>query len=179
MVPPRLFPKEKNMHFCKASIAIGGDSRNIMTRDEFNPVSWPEFDILRLLHGDDAVADVVPFVRVSQTGRDERARLALIYGEGPLQMCWGGRNPPAELEAPGATLPDKVTWQNPITGRIEGELRMPVPPPADLAETVGDMARPPAAAVMEDEERETETAADDFGGPGQPSPAVKAAQRRR
>ena len=35
------------MHFCTANIAIGGDTRNIMNRDEFAPVSWPEVEVLR------------------------------------------------------------------------------------------------------------------------------------
>lgn len=166
------------MHFCTAKIAIGGDNRNIAIRDEFNPISWPEIEVLRLLHGDDALEDVVPFVRVNQPGKDERTRLAQIYGETPIQQCWGGRNAPSELEAPDVKLPAKVTWRNPLTGAIEGELLKPKPTPTNLAETVGDMTKLPAPIEAEsDKYEETEEADEDDGGPVKIPPPHVAARK--
>lgn len=107
------------MHFCKAHIAIGDDNNNVMVRAEFDPVSWPEVEILRVVHGPEAVTEVVPFARVNQTAKDERERLAMIYGEGPCQALWGGKNPPRELEAPDVKLPAGVTWKNPLTSEVE------------------------------------------------------------
>jgi hypothetical protein len=142
------------MHFCTATIAIGGDSRNTAVRDEYSPVSWPEIEVLRLLHGDDAVTDVRPFVAVEQPPRVERQRLADIYGEEPLQRLWGGLRPPSELSAPRATLAANTVWQNPLTHDIEitgpdGMQSAKAPPapsqPVSQAETVGDMTRPPPA----------------------------------
>ena len=147
------------MHFCTAKIALGGDDRNIMTRDRFSPVSWPELDILRFLHGEQSISEVSPFVRVNQNGREERARLALIYGEGPPQACWGGRNAPAELEAPGEVpLPQDVTWLNPITGRVVGKVFPFVPPASGVIEVIGDMTRPAPVG-----ENDTPVEEDDFG----------------
>lgn len=144
------------MHFCKAEIALGGDIRNVADRGYFSPVSWPEIDIIRALHGDEAIVRVEPFVLVEQNPRAERARLAEIYGEGPITQAWGGRNPPAELAAPGIKkLPGNVAWRNPLTGKIEvtdadGNATGEAPPvvlatttvdkPAELV--FGDMTRP-------------------------------------
>lgn len=124
------------MHFCKANVAIGDDNNNIMVRSEFAPVSWPEVEILRIIHGSEAVTEVVPFARVNQTAKEERERLALIYGEGPCMQLWGGKNPPRELEAPDAKLPAGVTfsWKNPLTMAIE---------------TIGGQEEPAAAELVD------------------------------
>lgn len=149
------------MHFCTANVAIGGDTRNIMIRSEFSPVSWPEIDILRLVHGNDAVTEVQPFVSVKQAARDERERLSYIYNDGPCSECWGGRNAPRELEAPDVQLPSDVIWQNPLTGEVENsgkdgqhsvKTEAPTLPRPVLAETVGDMTKPPAPIDDQPEE---------------------------
>lgn len=107
------------MHFCVAEIALTGDMRNIMTRNEFNPVSWPEIEAIRVLHGDESIVSVRPFVRVEQTPRAEWQRLAHIYGVEPLAERWGGRNAPTEMDAPGARTAVDVIWFNPLTRRVE------------------------------------------------------------
>jgi hypothetical protein len=111
--------KENTMHFCKATIALGEDMRNTVNRDETSPISWPEVEIVRLLHGDAAVTDIIPFVQVSQSPRAERQRLAEIYGDQACKDAWGGRAGPGEMEAPEATLKAGVTWVNPITRMVE------------------------------------------------------------
>src|SRR5262245_27845151 len=107
------------MHFCTASIMIGSDQNNIMTRDETAPLSWPEIEVLRVIHGDHSVIDVKPFVHVEQKPRDERQRLAFIYGDGPLAQVWGGRNAPSEMDAPKASIKAGVKWVNPLTNLME------------------------------------------------------------
>jgi hypothetical protein len=107
------------MHFCKANVQIGGDIRNVMYRNEFDPVSWPEVEILRAVHGNESVLDVEPFVAVEQRPRDERERLLFLYGEGPLRVVWGGRNAPDEMEAAGATLVADTLWFNPLSRKVE------------------------------------------------------------
>jgi len=107
------------MHFCAAEIALSGDMRNIVVRNEFNPVSWPEIEVIRVLHGDESIVSVRPFVNVPQSPRGEWRRLAYNYGAEPLAERWGGRNPPTELEAPGAMMATDVVWYNPLTRRVE------------------------------------------------------------
>jgi hypothetical protein len=107
------------MHFCKATIALGEDVRNVVVRDQFSPISWPEMEIIRATHGDASVTEIIPFVSVRQTPRAERQRLALIYGDDACSDAWGGRTGPSEMEAPAATLRAGVEWLNPITGQME------------------------------------------------------------
>jgi hypothetical protein len=107
------------MHFCKAVIALGEDRNNTVVRNQFNPISWPEVEVIRALHGDASVLEIIPFVAVAQTSRAERQRLAEIYGDKACSDIWGGRAGPLEMEAPEATLKPNVTWMNPITHGIE------------------------------------------------------------
>jgi hypothetical protein len=148
------------MHFCKAKIAIGGDIRNVMNRTEFNPVSWPEVEVLRVVHGTAFVDEVEPFVSVPQKPRDERVRLALIYGDEPLGAIWGGMNAPNEMEAPRAALKEGVVWFNQLTGRAEitgkdGKGSNPLPPPvlvpdAEISPAVEIVGQPIAAPVTDE-----------------------------
>jgi hypothetical protein len=96
-------------------VRIGGDIRTVMPRGEFNPVSWPEIDVLRTLHGDEAVTDVKPIAKVQQTAKAEKLRLTHIYGAATVEDVFPGKNPQMELDMPGAKLPDPpVAWHNPI-----------------------------------------------------------------
>lgn len=106
------------MHFCTAKVAITGDLNNVMVRGSFQPISWPELEILRTLHGEESVTDVEPFVRVPQPPKAERERLSLIYGNDVLTHIWGGTRPPHEMEDPsGAEVPG-MPWFNPITQEV-------------------------------------------------------------
>jgi|LakMenEpi03Aug12_release.lakeMendotaPanAssembly.Ray.scaffolds.fasta_scaffold33132_8 hypothetical protein len=103
------------MHFCKATIRVSGDVRTVIVRDTHNPVSWPELEILRALHGDESISDVKPFIRVEQSSKDEKERLRQIYGNAVAEGVFPGRNPQMEMDAPGAKLPtEKISWRNPI-----------------------------------------------------------------
>jgi len=134
------------MHFCTAHISIGGDPRNIMYRDQFSPVSWPEVEVLREIHGHDAVSEIIPFTVVNQTARDERQRLASKYGDEVLATRWGGKNPPTELDAPGVRIKPEIIWQNPLSGQTEkttttGSEPYTIPPETrPVAEIVGNYA---------------------------------------
>lgn len=102
------------MHFCTANIKLAGDARNVVHRDAFAPISWPEVDVLRFIHGEDAVTDVRPFVSFPQSAKAEKDRLRLIYGD-VVEHVFPGRNPQMELEAPTAKLPAQAPlWVNPI-----------------------------------------------------------------
>jgi hypothetical protein len=107
------------MHFCTAHIAIGSDDRNTMVRGEYNPVSWPEIEILRLVHGEHAITEVVPFAEVRQDPKSERERLSEIYGAEHCANAWGGRSSPSEMNAPGVKLKAGIEWVNPLTYETE------------------------------------------------------------
>lgn len=121
------------MHYCCASIKLAGGHQTIVPRDSFNPVSWPEIEIIRAIHGDDAVVDVKPFVRVEQTAKEEKERLLQKYGS-IVEDVFPGRNPQMELEAVGAKLPEQIPlWKDPRDiepSRADLEL-VSSPPPAE------------------------------------------------
>lgn len=107
------------MQFCTAKVALGGDSGNVMTRDAFNPVSWPELDVLRLMHGDDSVTDIEVITDVPQRPRAERERLDFIYGVEPTGALWGAKNVPNELGDDRIQWKPGVPWFNPLTQQHE------------------------------------------------------------
>ena len=109
------------MHFATCNIALNGETNTIVARTQLRPVSWPEIEVIRYLHGDDAVRDAKPFVSVNQTARAEKERLMLIYGR-VVENIYPGKNPQMELEAPKAKLPPKPgLWRNPILGASHDE----------------------------------------------------------
>jgi hypothetical protein len=108
------------MHFCMAQVMIAGDNQQVVHRGLFSPVSWPEIEILRFIHGEDAVTEVKPFARIDQRPRDERDRLVQIYGAEPVERCFPGRSTrDIEMEAENAKIDNGVEWLNPITHQHE------------------------------------------------------------
>jgi hypothetical protein len=128
------------MHFCTAYIAIAGDRDQIIHRNAFDPVSWPEIEVLRHIHGDESVTEVAPFVHVRQDVRAERERLALKYGADAINACFPGRNPRMEIDAPEADIAYGALWKNPLT---------------QLEETIFDsrLARPEPSLTPEGESK--------------------------
>lgn len=108
------------MHFCTCKVAIAGDLRQIVERTPFNPVSWPEVEILRSLHGDGSVTDVSVIAEFPQTAKDEKERLRLKYGNAILEDIFPGRNPRMEMEAAGAKIKAPPAWKNPLDIEIAG-----------------------------------------------------------
>ena len=104
------------MHFCTAYVKIADDAQQIVFRDKFSPISWPEVELLRNIHGDDSVLEVKPFVRVEQSGREEKVRLTLRYGKEYVEKAFGqGRGSNIETDAPEADIAYGETWKNPLT----------------------------------------------------------------
>ncbi len=122
------------MHFCTGYVSIAGDAQQIVFRGHYNPISWPETEVIRFVHGDDAVNDVHVFADVEQSAPAEKERLRLIYGDEPLKEVFPGRNPQMPMHAPDVKLVAGIEWKNPVTGlheRTEGD------PDAGLESTKG------------------------------------------
>jgi hypothetical protein len=104
------------MHFCTALVQIAGDRDQTVFRDMYAPISWPEVEVLRVIHGDEAVIEVKPFVRVEQKPRAERERLALRYGKDYVDAAFGqGRGDNIIVDAPEANIAHGAVWKNPLT----------------------------------------------------------------
>jgi hypothetical protein len=127
------------MHFCTANVAIGGDLRNVMTRDYYSPLSWPEIELLNTIHGSGAIQDVVPFVAVNQQARTERARLENIYGVEAVVETWGKGTAISDLNCPeyNGDVPD-TKWFNPLTFKEETtEAKKPAKKPEPEEDLIG------------------------------------------
>src|SRR5262245_36128507 len=129
------------MHFCTVQIAIAGDIQQVMHRNQYDPVSWPELDVLRFVHGEDAVTSIKVIARVDQDQRDERERLTLMYGRQPIEACFGARNARIELEATDVKLEDGFEWKNPITNQLE-TVGQPPPEPELPPHATGKVRQP-------------------------------------
>jgi hypothetical protein len=105
---------------------VAGDKDQIVFRDKFNPISWPEAELLRVIHGDDAVLELKPFVHVNQTWRAERHRLVLRYGVEYVEKCFPGRGN-IEVDAAEADIAHGALWKNPITQLEETVASEPEP----------------------------------------------------
>jgi hypothetical protein len=124
------------MHFCTADVALANDEQQVVSRGPFNPISWPEIEVLRTIHGDEAVRNVKPFVHVEQTAKAEKERLALIYGPVVSAQVWVGRNSSMELDAAEMDVLEPGTlWMNPLTKEVA-----PVSEAAEVEETEADEA---------------------------------------
>lgn len=107
------------MHFCTAYIALAGDEQQVAYRGPFDPISWPEVEVLRQVHGDEAVRNVKPFVFVEQDARAEQQRLLLIYGTVVTDAVYRGRKPVIEMDAAEMDILEPgAVWMNPITREV-------------------------------------------------------------
>jgi hypothetical protein len=107
------------MHFCTAFIAIANDEQQVAYRGPYDPISWPEIEVLRTLHGDEAVRNVKPFVYVEQDAKAEQQRLLLIYGTVVTEQVFRGRKPLIEMDAAEMDVLEPGTmWMNPITKEV-------------------------------------------------------------
>jgi len=108
------------MHFVSCKVRLAGNMGMEVVRDAFNPVSYPEVEILRYIHGDDAVLDVKVIGEAEQSARDEKERLSLKYGTSVVETVYPGRNPSAlELEMPKAKV-EEQPWHNPLDKEVVG-----------------------------------------------------------
>jgi hypothetical protein len=65
------------MQTANITLLLGGDAGNTVQKFGITP---SEIAVLRFIHGEDAVVDVSPVGDVKRSSREERQRLAEIYG---------------------------------------------------------------------------------------------------
>jgi len=69
------------MQTASVLVAVGGDRGNSVPKDNVTPA---EVAVLRAVHGDDAVFDIVPGKDIERGNRQELERLVYIYGSSKL-----------------------------------------------------------------------------------------------
>lgn len=90
------------------TVALAGDIRNTVVRDAFSPVTYPEYLLLQMMHGEGAVSDAHDIGTVDRTPDEERKRLSYIYGEKLVATAFPGvgfQFPFANGRIPKAPLP--------------------------------------------------------------------------
>jgi hypothetical protein len=91
------------MHLCTCFIALGGDTRNIVFKNESNAVSFPEINVLKAIHGAEAVHKIQAVGSVDTDPVREKARLVAIYGGDIVEKLYPGFAPLIQLTFPQAT----------------------------------------------------------------------------
>jgi hypothetical protein len=140
----------KKIHYCTCRINLSGQNCHIVSYNQFNPVSWPEVQVLMALHGDENVMDVMPISIGEVWVGQEKERLISIYGRRVVEACFPGRTPRMEL---------MMTGDEDLPAYTEGQVSTKVHPP-----TNGD----------DDEEDDDETAK----APVSTSPVFKPGRHR-
>ena len=78
------------MDLVKAEVMIGGDIRNTVVRGAMNPVTYPEVEVLRAVHGEASVEVIEVVGDVKRTPREEKARLVERYGTAVTETVYPG-----------------------------------------------------------------------------------------
>jgi hypothetical protein len=90
-------PKFDVLH---CEVAIAGDIRAVVPKYHETAVTWPEFLVLSVLHGEGSMRRPVVVGEVTRTMDEERRRLLGTYDEGAIQTLFGGIASPLPGEAP-------------------------------------------------------------------------------
>ena len=85
---------------CTCDVQIGGDVRNIKHRNEHVPVTWPEIDVLKAVHGESSVTDIKAIGTRETTSVEEFKRLAERYGRKVVVELFPGKRPQMQLIMP-------------------------------------------------------------------------------
>lgn len=81
------------MHLCSCLISLAGDDRNQVFKSEENAVSLPEIQVLRQIHGADAVSEIKVIGDTDTDPAREKARLSAIYGSTVVDQLYPGFAP--------------------------------------------------------------------------------------
>ena len=99
------------MHWCTCRINLSGQNLHIIQVGPHAPVSWPEIQVLSLLHGEDNLYDIKPCAVAAVNPSDEKRRLWAKYGN-IVEQVFPGRVFRMELTMPGEGLDHR---------RVDGE----------------------------------------------------------
>lgn len=96
------------LHWCTCNVNLSGQGFTVINFHEFNPVSWPEVQVLSAIHGEENVYDIKP-ARISEaTPRQEKDRLAAKYGFRAVEQVFPGRVFRMEMLMPGENTDQKL-----------------------------------------------------------------------
>jgi hypothetical protein len=82
----------KKIQYCTCKVNLAGQNCHTVHYDQYNPVTWPEVQVLQALHGDENVMDIMPVGVGEVWPTDEKNRLLTLYGHRVVESCFPGRN---------------------------------------------------------------------------------------
>lgn len=107
---------QKKIQYCTCKINVAGQNCHIIHYDQFNPLTWPEVQVVMALHGEENVMNIVPVSIGECWPGQEKERLIQIYGRRVVESCFPGRNFRMELMMTGDEgLPPYVEGEAPST----------------------------------------------------------------
>lgn len=112
----------RKIHYCTCRINLAGQNCHIIKYEQFNPLTWPEVQVLMALHGDENVMDIVPISIGEVYAGREKERLVQIYGPRIVEACFPGRNFRMEM---------LMTGDEDLPAFIEGKPSTKVPTPGN------------------------------------------------
>lgn len=83
--------------FLKADVALGGDVRQVV---RVTNQTWPDICVMREIHGDDSVSNIVVTHTREANEFEEVARIRATYPEAVVQRLYPGMNPNIKFVAP-------------------------------------------------------------------------------
>ena|SRR5262252_3245035 len=77
----------------RCSVALAGDRDQVVVRNRFSPIMFPELIVLQMIHGEDAVTDVHVVGSCEMSDAETWTRLLTIYGEDTVKLVFPGARP--------------------------------------------------------------------------------------
>lgn len=148
----------QKMHWCTCKLNLAGQGFTHIWFDATNPVSWPEAQVLMLIHGQENVYDIKPISIVEADVASEKERLMIKYSYKPVEHSFPGRLPRMETLMPASeelALPPGDQYGIPMGVAAIVAADPPNPKPDDEDEDNGDdpaidplKEMPPTTAVF-------------------------------
>jgi hypothetical protein len=83
-----------NMHYCTCSVNLSGQNFYVVQYEQRAPVSWPEVQVIMLLHGEENVTNIKPVALAEKVNpSEEKRRLQAKYGYAVVEQAFPGRVP--------------------------------------------------------------------------------------
>lgn len=104
-----------NYQLLRCEIALGGDRGNTVVRGRFNPITYPELQLMQYIHGEDAVWDVHVVGTCDMSNEEMGQRLKIIYQEDDLKEMFPGARPRFPTGDPSLPICTQPIYKAPPT----------------------------------------------------------------
>lgn len=108
----------KKVHYCTCRINLAGQNHHTVIINEFEPVTWPEIQVLMVLHGDENVMDIMPCGIGEVWPTEEKNCLIGKYGKRVVEGCFPGRNFRMDFMMTGEENLPAYTQQGAISTKV-------------------------------------------------------------